>query len=878
MIMGMFVGKGGQKYNLSLETACIFVGNMDTKRFFQIIIWLLCCIFFSTLNLLSGQTPFLRTGQVFSILQNTNELQEFLVQPSYNSINTAPIGLLPSGGLDALGFRRTDNMLYGIGLTNNHLYKIGQNAVAQDIGAIGLDNSLFYVAGDISPDGKYLYSIGENAAGNTVHLAKTDLESAGYPTQFVNLLNLGRIADIAFSPSNGTLYGFDKSNNRVFTLDTGTGTSAPLQTIKPDNSIYGLYFDAFGDMYGVGSTLNGIVDGFFKFDIVTGKETRLTTGPTTSISDIASCPFSVEMKSDVSPGNNLPCTEITYSYTLANASEETIKELEFLHALPPGFHLTQVLSNSFGALLDTLSIPGSLRMQNVDLSPGIRQLSVKLSVGDIPKGRYNSQASINNLPASYGKTSLSDYVKEPGFEDSTAFVVNRFDADSLDFRYLVCNGETLLLESSAFGNNILWNSGSTAASIPVSQGGQYSFVAGSSCEQIFVNNNVTSTSCPFTIAVAHLFEPDTSFACRDVIFRFIISNDSGEPRSNLSFADTMPAGFSFVEIVKNPFGGNIKPNSPPNVFCMQSMTLKNGVDTLDVRVHVGDVTPAIYKNRAVLFGLPQVMGPLRLSDYPKTTKFDSSSLVIQGALSDSMFFEQIICAETEIVLDASTLGKTFLWDDGSSGPTLRIDGPGAYHLTIFDGCEPAQVFWEIAEGLPIEVPVFGPFNIHQGEAIDLNPLILNQGNSLQIQWNDPFSTSLTCQDCPNPQATPLETVRYGLKVSNEQCFDSIGILVAVDKSRRIYAPNIFSPNDDGYNDFFFLQSPDYGLIQRIQIYDRWGNQVFEAKARVLEADMPQWDGRFNQEKVPPGVYIWMADIEFVDGSRQVFSGDVTIVR
>jgi gliding motility-associated-like protein len=850
---------------------------MDTKTISKLLGRLVYCTFFLALGKVWGQTPFLRTGQVFSILQNTNELQEFLVQPSYNSINPVPIGSLPGAGLDALGFRRTDNLLYGIGWANNHLYKIGQNATAQDLGAVGLDNSLYYVAGDISPDGRYLYAVGEASAGNTVHLAKIDLETAGFPVQFVNLNNLGRISDIAFDPGNGKLYGYDISNLRAFTLNPDTGNSIFLQASKPGNSLYGLYFDAFGDLYGVGSTLYGVVDGYFRFDKTTGIETRLTTGPSTGIADIASCPFSVELKSDVDPGINLPCTEITYTYTLANGSEVTHAGLEFLHALPAGFHLTQVLTNTFGALIDTVSIPGSLLMENISLSPGIRQLRLKLSVGDIPKKRYNSQARINKLPVNYGSFSLSDFAKEPGFEDSTAFVVNRFDEDSLDFRYLICHGETLVLESAEYGNNVQWNTGVTASSIPVTQGGQYNFVAGSSCEQIVVSNDVTSASCPFTISVGHVFVPDTTFACSDIIFHFLINNDSGEPRTNLSFADTMPAGFRFVEIVKNPFGGNLKPNSPPNIFCLQGMTLKKGADTLDVRVYVGDVPPGAYKNRAVLFGLPQVMGPLRLSDYPKTINADSSSLLVQGALSDSLHFEQIICAATEIVLDASALGKTFLWDDGSSEPALRIDAPGNYHLTIFDGCEPAEVYWQVLEGVPIEIPAFGPFSIHQGDEISLNPLILNQGSTLQIQWHDPLVNSLSCLDCASTLALPLESVVYGFSVANEQCSDSIGITVEVDKRRRIYAPNIFSPNDDGYNDHFFLQSPDYGFIRYLRIYDRWGSLVFETREQDLTTDMPQWDGRSREKKVPPGVYIWQAEIVFVDGSRQVFSGNVTVV-
>ena len=49
----------------------------------------------------------------------------------------------------------------------------------------------------------------------------------------------------------------------------------------------------------------------------------------------------------------------------------------------------------------------------------------------------------------------------------------------------------------------------------------------------------------------------------------------------------------------------------------------------------------------------------------------------------------------------------------------------------------------------------------------------------------------------------------------------------VDINRRLYAPNAFSPNDDGDNDYFFLQCPDVAALQFLKVFDRWGNLVFE---------------------------------------------------
>lgn len=826
---------------------------------------------------LVGQTPFSRTGQVFVTLPNA--LAEFGVSPLYQVSDVSPLGSLPTGNLEAIGFRKTDNLLYGILQSDQHLYRMGQGASAQDLGPAGLDNSLAYLAGDVSPDGQFLYSVGSGADGKDVQLAKTDLESGGYTTHTVLLGgSKGHLADIAFDPYTGLLYGYDAANHCIATLNTGTGAVAAFPPIAFDNEVFGLYFDAFGDLYAVGSAVYGIVSAHFKISKTNGTATMLATGPPFSASDAASCPFSVGFKNAATPQTILPCSDLVFRYTLANGSGETLSGLDFEHPLPTGFHLSSVEQNMLGGTVDTLSIPGSILLQNLTLLPGIRSLQLRITVGDIPKGKYRNQATIQNLPDLYGTKAVSDNPARPGFGDSTDVHVNRFEEDSLSFAWFVCHGETLFLDATEYGSNVHWNTGATASQLAVTQGALYSLKAGSTCEEIVVSYDVTSASCPYTIAVSQIFVPDTSFACSEAILRFILRNDSGEPRFNLSLTDTLPAGFSFLGILKNPIGGGSQPGSSPNIITIGNITLKTGNDTLDILLQIGDIPPGRYRNRALLFDLPAVMGPIRLSDDPATVEFDSSTIHIKGALSDSLFLEGKICRNTEITLDASDLGKTFLWDDGSTNAKRLVEQPGQYHLVLFDGCEPADVFWNVTEGKTIQISPIGPFQIHQGEQTLLSPLLQNQGDSLGIAWHDPFGNSLSCLDCPDPMAAPLESVLYGLRVSNEECSDSISIGIEVDIARRIYAPNVFSPNDDGDNDFFFLQSPDFGILRAFQVFDRWGNLVFGSKGGAFDSASNRWNGRFKGNDLDEGVYLWQARAEFADGVVRVFSGDVTLLK
>lgn len=834
-------------------------------------------LFFVCCPALSGQMPFERTGQVFLTVFGSSDMLEFRVDAG-NVLQTDPLGPPPAGGLEAIGFRKTDNLLYGINPGNNHLFQIGRNGALKDLGKAGLDDALFYVAGDVAPDGKSLVSIGSVFAGPDAHLATTNLDGSNFITQFVPMSGSSYMRDIAFDPNKGVLYGYDGMNRKIVTINPNTGASNPLATIGTINNIFGLYFDAFGDLYAYGSTQYGVVDALFRIDKTTGKETLLATGPAMGVTDAASCPFSVGFKNTIDPTTVLPCSELTSTYTIANNSEQPLGGVGFEHRLPPGFHYAGALQNPFGVPVDTLSVPGALTLKNFTLQPGIRQLTVKITAGDIPRGVYRSQAVLKNLPALYGSNRLSDNTATAGFSDSSFTRINRFDEDSLFYNWFICHGETVELNGAVYGGNVQWSTGSTETVLKVSKGGTYVMEAGNACESIVVQHDVTSASCPFTISLAHSFAPDTIFPCSETIFRFIVRNDSGEPRYNISFADTLPAGFSFKKIVKNPFGGKLKTGLSPGIVNLEGLTLEVGKDTLDLLVEAGDLSPGNYMNRARIYDLPQVMGPMRWSDNPATPAADSTPIHILGAPADTLFFADTICAHTTITLDASRLGKSFLWDDGSTGPTLQVQQEGTYHLTLFDGCFPSDVYWTVTGGALIDIAPSDPLFIHQGEQITLDPLIQNAGDTLSYAWTDPPGQSLSCLDCPLPVAMPLQSAVYGLKVSNGICQDSASIEVQVDQTRRIYAPNVFSPNDDGLHDNFYLQSPDFGIIRSFRVFDRWGNVLYFSKSAVFNDLSGSWDGNSRGKPLPPGVYIWQAEVEFIDNTKKVLSGEVTVVR
>ena len=68
-------------------------------------------------------------------------------------------------------------------------------------------------------------------------------------------------------------------------------------------------------------------------------------------------------------------------------------------------------------------------------------------------------------------------------------------------------------------------------------------------------------------------------------------------------------------------------------------------------------------------------------------------------------------------------------------------------------------------------------------------------------------------------------------------------------------------------------------IRAGRIFNRWGDLV--SSVQNLGPDpggVVIWDGRFKGSSAEPGVYVYMIDVEFSDGVRLIYKGDVTLIR
>gem|GEM_PF-2079095 len=159
-----------------------------------------------------------------------------------------------------------------------------------------------------------------------------------------------------------------------------------------------------------------------------------------------------------------------------------------------------------------------------------------------------------------------------------------------------------------------------------------------------------------------------------------------------------------------------------------------------------------------------------------------------------------------------------------------------------------------------------------GQSLNLYVELLRDA---QVEWQP--SANVVCPSCAQTLAWPQTSTRYTLTATDEDgCSASAQVWVQVDYSRPFYAPNAFSPNGDGINDYFTIYSAEGGFtIEDISIFNRWGGLVFHQQSPLTNV---VWDGTAQNRPVEAGLYVFTATLRWPDGRISQVSGEMMVVR
>lgn len=212
---------------------------------------------------------------------------------------------------------------------------------------------------------------------------------------------------------------------------------------------------------------------------------------------------------------------------------------------------------------------------------------------------------------------------------------------------------------------------------------------------------------------------------------------------------------------------------------------------------------------------------------------------------------------------------------------------GVYQLLVMDqnGCtDTSSITIDAPAPINLQLQLTGITNpINLGDSVRLTTILnLNPAEIESINWDPDY-----LNDCYNPDIEPClqitdvpsENTLYRATVTDiHGCVAVYELPVTVQKIRNVFIPSAFSPGDnDGINDEFMIYGGNQiREVNSFMIFDRWGNLLHEYYNFEPSDTRHGWNGRYKGKPMDSGVYIYFAEIEFIDGGKEIFKGDITI--
>jgi gliding motility-associated-like protein len=243
---------------------------------------------------------------------------------------------------------------------------------------------------------------------------------------------------------------------------------------------------------------------------------------------------------------------------------------------------------------------------------------------------------------------------------------------------------------------------------------------------------------------------------------------------------------------------------------------------------------------------------------------------------------------TDTLMAATTVNNAFLvWEDASHNtiltpptpsPSSTILGTTTYYVSqqIIGFCPPGPADSIKVNILPRPNPNFTTSpatDIYVGQTVTFVPT----QTAVAYYWNfaDPTSSSNTST---NPSPTHVYNTAGSsycakLIVTNSLgCKDSTTLCLDILMNVSLIIPNVFSPNDDGINDFFSVKSTGITDLS-CDIFDRWGLKLYSWNGVT-----GYWDGTEKTKKAVEGTYYYVIQTTDVKGVSQTNKGFIELVR
>ena len=206
--------------------------------------------------------------------------------------------------------------------------------------------------------------------------------------------------------------------------------------------------------------------------------------------------------------------------------------------------------------------------------------------------------------------------------------------------------------------------------------------------------------------------------------------------------------------------------------------------------------------------------------------------------------DTILCPDETIELSFFYTGSQYQWQNNATSPQITVNEAGIYAVTVTNACGSFERQAVVKAIPPLQLTLEKEYSLCD------TPLYLNADfqQFATYTWQNGSHFPVFRADQAGiyivEKESPCEVIKDTIIV--DDCLDC-----------HFFAPNAFSPNGDGYNDYFSIMLQCEIISYKMSIYDRWGGLVFMTKD-VSE----KWDGSIGNAMAPEGVYIWQLQINY----------------
>ena len=201
-------------------------------------------------------------------------------------------------------------------------------------------------------------------------------------------------------------------------------------------------------------------------------------------------------------------------------------------------------------------------------------------------------------------------------------------------------------------------------------------------------------------------------------------------------------------------------------------------------------------------------------------------------------------------------------------PAYLFNDTGVYSITLHvetsNGCY---------DSITKKYEVFPLPNVFAGNdtAVSKGKEFFLKGSGAKHYYWQP-SLSLSNAQMKDPVCRVIENTLFVLTgTSAEQCEYKDSVMIRVKDDYIITPMNIITPDNNGKNDYWYIQNIESYPHNEIYIYNAWGDMVYHKKQYLN-----QWDGKnMNGDILPDGTYYYVLRFE---NSSRIFKGAITLLR